>query len=169
MLRMTLLRPRDMILGKLFALCVSVSPLLAAAIFSCIPLLFLGARNWTMLGAGYGTLIVCTFLSISLALTASLLSRRTSAALVLGYVLSLICFVGLWLGARALGADEDFASLLSPVGAYIRSADLGYYAGQSAGIRLGYWAFAMALWVSITVALLAGSIALFKRYRMTDR
>ncbi len=169
MLRMTLLRPGEMILGKLFALCASVAPLLAAAILSCVPLIVLGARNWTMLGVGYGTLLVCVLLSISLALAASLMTRHTSAALVLGYVLSLICFVGLWLAARALGADEDFASMLSPVGAYIRSADLGIYVGRSEGIRLGYWAFAMVMWLSITGCLVAGSIALFRRYRMTDR
>jgi len=169
MLRMTLLRPGEMILGKLFALCVSVAPLVAAAILSCLPLIFLGARNWTMLGVGYGTLLVCVCLSISLALTASLVTRRTSAALVLAYVLSLISFVGLWLAATALGADEDFASMLSPVGAYIRSADLGFYVGQPAEIRLGYWAFAMAIWLSVTGTMVAGSIALFRRYRMTDR
>lgn len=169
MLRMTMLRPGEIILGKLFALCVSVAPLVAAAIISCLPLIFLGARNWTMLGVGYGTLLVCVFLSISLALAASLVVRRTSAALVLGYVLSVISFVGLWLAAAVLGADDDFASLLSPVGAYIRSADLGVYVRPSEGIRLGYWAFAMAMWLFITATLVGGSITLFRRYRMTDR
>ena len=177
MLRMTLLRPGEIILGKLFALCVSVAPLVAAAILSCLPLIFLGARNWTMLGVGYGTLLVCVLHSLSLALAASLVTRRTSVALVLGYVFSLISFVGLWFAAGAFGVAEDLASLLSPVGAYIRCAGLGYWISPFDASRvapfgvswLGYWAFAMLMWLSISAILLGGSISLYRRYRMTDR
>ena len=174
MLRMTLLRPREMILGKLFAGYVSVVPLVAAAVLSCAPLIALGARNWTMLGVGYATLIICVSLSLSLTLTASLFTRRTAAALVLSYLLSVIVFIGLWFVAAALGADEEFASLLSPVGAYIRTADLGYWvspfnAGRAEAVRLEYWLYAMGVWTAVTATLIAASIVLFTRFRMTDR
>ncbi len=177
MLRMTLLRPGEIILGKLFALCISVAPLVVAAVFSCLPLILIGSRNWTMLGLGYGTLLVCVLHSISLALAASFVTQRTSVALVLGYVLSLISFVGLWFAAAALGIGEDLASLLSPIGAYIRSSGLGYWASPFSASReaplgmsvLSYWGLAMMIWLFVSGLMVGGSIAVFKRYRMTDR
>jgi len=69
----------------------------------------------------------------------------------------------------AVGVEEEIASLFSPVRAYIWSADPLNSVGQSGVIQLGYWAFAMVMWLSVTGILVAGSIALFRRYRMTDR
>ena len=174
MLRMTLLRPREMILGKLFAGYVSVVPLVAAAVLSCAPLIALGARNWMMLGVGYATLVICVNLSLGLTLTASLFTRRTAAALVLSYLLSVVVFIGLWFVAAALGADEEFASLLSPVGAYIRTADLGYWvspfnAGRAEAVRLESWLYAMGVWTAVTAPLIAASIVLFTPSRVADR
>ncbi len=173
MLRMTLLRPSEMILGKLFAGYVSAAPLLAAAVLSCLPLILLGERNWSMLGVGYATLIVCVTVSLSLTLTASIFTRRTAAALVLAYFLSAVAFVGLWAAAAVLGADESVASFLSPLGAYIRGAGLGYFSPFSTSRaeveRLGYWLVAMGAWTAVAGTLIAASIALFWRFRMTDR
>ena len=172
MLRMTLLSPREMILGKLFAGYVSVGPLVAAAVLSCLPLIALGARNWMMLGVGYATLLICVSVSLSLTLTASIFTRRTAAALVLGYSLSVVVFIGLWYVAAAMGASDDFAYMLSPVGSYVRSANLsllGGYAGRGQGVRLEYWFYAMGMWASVAATLIAASIILFTRFRMTDR
>ena len=121
MLRMTLLQPRDIILGKLFAGAMALAPVVAAAVVSCIPVVLLGVDTRGVLMIGYGTLLLCALISLSIGLFASLVSKRTTTALVVSYVLGVAAFGGVTFALNLFsmsGADyltEEFARFFSPI------------------------------------------------------
>jgi len=102
LLRMTLLRPREIVLGKLFAVVPELSPLALGLLFGTLPaVLFLLFRFGGDPRAAVTStaLISCAFLLVSFLLAAALslryalLARSTGSALVLAYVANLVIFV----------------------------------------------------------------------------
>jgi hypothetical protein len=179
MLRMTLLKPREIILGKLFAGALSMSPALLAAVISVVPVIFLGVRNWDMLIAGYVTLFVCALLSLSIGLASSMMTKRTTVALAISYALTVLVFWGAdrvflraWgyyqLNFLGNARDPELLRLaLSPIGALVQNAEGTRY--RLAGIDMGPWSVSMAIAIAFGVSTIFVSIRIFKRYKMTDR
>lgn len=179
MLRMTLLRPREIILGKLFAGALSMSPALLAAVISAVPVILLGIRNWDMIFAGYVTLLVGALLSLSIGLASSLMTKRTTAALATSYALTLFVFVGVDLALdrgwayyrRELAFErsdsEALRIALSPIMALVRNTEDSRY--QLAGVNLGPWAVSMAIATAFGIFTIIASIWVFRRYKMRDR
>ena len=179
MLRMTLLTPRQIILGKLFAGALSMSPALLAALISAVPVILLGVRNWDMIFAGYVTLFVGALLSLSIGLASSLMTKRTTAALAISYALTLIVFLGAdlafergWfyfhqdLAAREIDSEE-LQLALSPVMALIRNTEDDRY--HLAGVNLGPWAASMVIATAFGLSTISASVWVFRQYKMRDR
>lgn len=175
MLRMTLLQPRDIILGKLFAGALALAPVVAAAVVSCIPVVLLGVDTRGILMIGYGALLLCALISLSIGLFASLVSKRTTTALVISYVLGVAAFGGVAFGLRwysMSGAENlsvEFANFFSPITAFIQTTDLirrNDYGGTTA---YGYWFANAAASTMCSFLIIGASVFGFKRYKMTDR
>ncbi|MEX2016221.1 MAG: ABC transporter permease [Candidatus Hydrogenedentales bacterium] len=177
MLRMTLLRPREIILGKWFAGALSLAPMLMAAVLTTVPLLYTNIDEWETLIAGYGTLIVSALTCLSLGLFASLLTRRTAPALAITYVLGFIVFIGLalgfdWLmGSLGLGGAFDWlGAYLSPILVfYENSWDVGIGRFRTDEVAWNYWLIGTVIWAGVNFLILAITVAGYHRYRMRDR
>jgi ABC-type transport system involved in multi-copper enzyme maturation permease subunit len=180
MLRMTLLQPRQIVLGKAVAGAVSVAPALIAAILAGLPALFLklSSREWSLILTGYTTLFVCALVALALTVFASLLTRRTSTSLVLSYVFNAFVFVGLfaicifvaemligWRGtSQELGAAFAFTS---PIGAFIYGVVETRWRGSSS--HTVYWASNVVMFTLLSAGLILLSVLGFERFRMRDR
>ena len=177
-LRSTLLTPQEIVLGKVFAGAVNLAPLLCASLCAGIFILLgamvgIFARDYAVLFTGYGSLAACVILSLGMSMFASLSTKRTGTSLALGYGLAIMAYCGvpllimllmLWLApesARGSGF-ERFIEFLSPVSAYIVSADV-YRAIND------YWLSNVALFSAIGVGFLLLSIICFRYYGMKDK
>jgi ABC-type transport system involved in multi-copper enzyme maturation permease subunit len=192
MLRLTLLSPREIVLGKLLAGAVCLSPLLLASFLSGLPLLFVALffpGAFAVLFTGYITLLVCALVSLSLGLLASLLTRRTGASIVLSYFLSilifgglaLLCFaVGQWLlpppSSRATTTEAAIFSasfrFLSPITGYWANwMHHRYYWGMRGATSLvsGYWFGNVIVFSVLGRAIIQFCIARFARVGMRER
>lgn len=172
MLRMTLLRGRDIVYGKLLSGAVTLVPVVVAAIVSVLPLYGLaGLRDVTPVVMGYVTLIACAALALSLSLLGSLFAPRTSAAIALSYGLVAIAFVGSWFGITALAnwldREAGLAAYVSPVTAYLSSVD--YSAGRREyTLAVGPWLASVAATLAVSALLVRFVVWFFERYRVTD-
>ncbi|MFC1734820.1 ABC transporter permease [Candidatus Hydrogenedentota bacterium] len=128
MLRMTLLKPHQVMVGKFWAAWVSLSPVLLLILLSCIP--FFASRNtgefWEFV-LGILAVLQCAFIAINIVLFASVLVKKTSTAVILSYVLGFMVFAGgiIMLGALAvtfrslrLLSYDDFFFLASPIATF---------------------------------------------------
>ncbi len=187
MLRITLLRPRDIVAGKFAAAVFSLMPLLVAALVSLIPVAILVRPDWRIVALGFGTLGVCTLLSLSIAIFFSTTLRRTLPAIVSSYVASVFAYAGLAYGVQwALGrflraqgldmnfipalyrpwdADDEF-SFLSPLRTLNDS--LRHFNAQSPGPSIQFWLIGTGFWATVAALLLAASVWIFARRRMRD-
>ncbi len=177
MLRSTLLTPRQIVVGKFYSGAATIVPLVLAAICSCISLIVMYDVRWDLLVTGYGTLIVCSFMSLGVGLFASMLTRRTATALVLTYIFSILVFLGIYVIAGivlvwmdvvtsvSLYPSPPIICLISPIIAFV------YNVGMSRTSTLvnSYWLFAMAAHTLVAWAFIMISLAGFTRYRMRDR
>ena len=166
MLRMTLLRPKDIIVGKYTAGFASVSPLLCAAVLSCVPVIVMGMREYEILLVGYANLMVCVVLSISIGLFSSMLTRQTSVAIMISYVLSLFFFVGVAFLVDYFNLDAD-EGLYSPVMILYEVID----APSRGALEIAYtkWLGASAITLGISACMVVASVAIFLRFKMQDR
>lgn len=100
-LRSTLLRPRQVILGKFAAGLATMVPLLigifAASLILLGANLFFGEQVGNFF-TGYGTLIVSVVLVVSVCLLVSQFTRKTASAFAMAYFIVLVLFGGLWFG-----------------------------------------------------------------------
>jgi len=185
MLRMTLLTPRDIVLGKVFAGAISLSPLLLAALLSSVPFAFVALSfpgSLALLFTGYITLMVCALVSLSLGLLASLISRRTAASIVLSYVLNIMVLGGFTLiclfirdsirsGPYSIAPwpSEQFAHFVSPIAAFY--ANPYYYRQWNLGNSLvnSYWLGNVATFTLLGLGIIKFCVARFARVGMRDR
>ena len=180
MLRMTLLKPRDIVLGKAFAGAIVVAPALLGGLLSCISVM-LAAQvpgGWALLLAGCTTLLVCALISLSVGLLASLLTKKTALSIALSYLFSVVVFAGAWLWMTvefllppvpagimwAVSRESpSLHELLSPILAFL----FGTEPGQSPLNK--YWFGSIVAFTLLGVAVIWLSIIYFQRYRMRDR
>ena len=97
MLRLSLLSSGQVILGKLLAGAMTIAPVLGGAALGSVPMVFIALYWGNPMKAilmGYPTLFVCAFLSLSLGLAMSMLTKRTSTALFFTYFGSIAVFLG---------------------------------------------------------------------------
>ena len=172
MLRMTLISPRRIVMGKVAAACVVMAPAVAAVLIGGLPL----SIEPGMLARGGCTLIVCVFVALCLALVASMLAKRTTTSIITGYVAVCVVFLGLFLGTMLVlelagagqiaRAREEVLTFLSPLVAYVYCENAGerraaFHAKLWVGSLVGYAAFA---WL-----LLEAAVQFFARFRMQER
>ena len=186
MLRMTLLTPREIVLGKLAAGIVSMVPLLTAATLASVVLLSLGISEYIQFAVGYGVLFVSAFVAVCIGLFASTHASRTATALAIGYAVSILFFGGI----DAIGetiypieaptpVDSWHAGLfprnfptVSPIIGYLES--ISSYTLRATGYDEGsvvvpYVGFGLLSSLITAFLLTAWSVYFFKRFRMQDR
>jgi ABC-type transport system involved in multi-copper enzyme maturation permease subunit len=172
MLRMTLLRPRDIVLGKVLAGVLWVMPFLLGVLLSCIVMLFLGAR-WDLLFTGYGTLLVSVCVSLSLGVAASALVKRTRIAIVLALFFNFFVFLILpWIsyfawpiGWEISGKAMRYANFLSPIIAF-------FYNATVMGKRWAltpYWIGNVVVFALFAAGIIAVTVRHFTQFHMRDR
>jgi ABC-type transport system involved in multi-copper enzyme maturation permease subunit len=186
MLRITLLRPRDIVKGKFLAAAFSLLPVLLAAAVSMIPVGILIRPDWRIVAMGFGTLGICALLSLSIAIFFSTVLRRTLPAIVSSYAASALLFFALpelltWIQrvTNIWSVQRDRHPTMSPWQTIERfdlfspfrtlMTTLNHFNGLGAGGALRYWATGSSFWAAFALALLAASVWLFSRNRMRDR
>ncbi|GJM27273.1 MAG: hypothetical protein DHS20C16_36880 [Phycisphaerae bacterium] len=85
MIRMTLMHPRQILIGKAGAGFIVLSPVIIAVLVASIPLLFIGVRALPELSASVLTGLVWAAFCVAVSLTASLFAKRTLGALITSY------------------------------------------------------------------------------------
>ncbi len=85
MMRMTLMRPRQILMGKAGAGFVVLSPVIIAVLVASIPLLFIGIRALPELSASVLTGLIWAAFCVAVSLTASLFAKRTLGAIITSY------------------------------------------------------------------------------------
>ncbi|MCP4644550.1 MAG: ABC transporter permease subunit [bacterium] len=197
MLRMTLMRPEDVVNGKLLAGLLSIAPVVGACILSTLPV---GLTAWfwgdrmTAVWAGYPTLLVVAWLSLTISMFMSTLCRRTVLAMILTYLASFAVFIGatvmygpvlmgynillslLGFPRMSFGGVERFVVFLSPF--------TGYYAicggfgrrrfssrgmGGSGDFNVLIWLLSLAAFVYFGYLLLRVCVWGFRRFSSRER
>ncbi len=183
-LRSTLLTPREIVMGKVAAGLINLAPmLLASFIVGLILLLFVSTQTAHNSGAferlfcGYVTLATCTLLSLGICMFASLLAKRTSTSLMLGYLFSILIYAGftciIFIIGEAYGARgndlEGLAAFFSPIFAYGCVPELRDWRNNTIFGMSIYWIFSMQMFAVLGVGFLGLTSYGFKRYRMRDK
>lgn len=182
MLRMTLISPREIVMGKLFSGVMTLLPVLAAAVISVIPLVYWGRAPLNIVLMGYGTLFISVALALALSLLASLIAKRTTAAIAWAYGLVLAVFAGAPLAARvgfywyvrdlrSPGRLSDTGAsnvgMSSPIEAYLHSAQWSY-STRFHDIDYWFWGAHALCTLALSAAIVAFVAWYFERYRMSD-
>jgi ABC-type transport system involved in multi-copper enzyme maturation permease subunit len=171
MLRMTLLSPREVVMGKVQAGMVSVAPLVLAAVLSNVPYMILVKGSMEVFFAGYVTFLVCCYLTLGISIFCSLLMERTTTSLVVSYLLNALMFVGM-VGIiiviyEIFGWDIDEAAALyfSPITAFAR---LFQHSGGDRSGLLAYWGSNAILFYGIAWFFIRLTIAGYRK-GLSDR
>ncbi len=94
MLRMTLLTPREIVAGKLSAGAVTIAPIILGVLLSSLGMVLLRVFSWRILLTGFTSLALCATICVCIGLYASLMTQRTSTALILSYGIAIALFAG---------------------------------------------------------------------------
>ena len=164
MLRMTLLSPREIILGKYTAGFASLSPILFAALFSAIPVMILGMTDLEVMFVGYTTLLVCSILSISIGLFASLVTKQTTVSIMVSYMICFVMYFGLTLVLDRM-VSGDLPIYFSPALVLLAILDPRF---MDEGIKYTEWGLTMSGWLVVATLFLSMSLYLFYRNKMQD-
>jgi ABC-type transport system involved in multi-copper enzyme maturation permease subunit len=199
MLRMTLLQPNQVILGKWYACIVGTAPLIVPALLADAVLLiaaFLWIEVLDDVVTGTITLLVCTVLAMSTSFLASTLARSTTMAIIFSYLFAIIqhaVLPGLLFGTLILltesdsrviqmspllsglrnlvdGSEWHILSFPSPLAAYFANFEhLNAWNQMSRNIMTPYWALNTFTIISISYLIFRAACWHFKRYRMLYR
>lgn len=182
MLRITLLRPSQILFGKVYSCLMALAPVVLAMLLGNVVMYFFVRETEEILVVTgvYVTMAVSVLLAVSLSLFVSLLCRRQATALVGSYIANLVLFVGIPVVILFLWeiADEWFhvfrgnQEVLNWVINLIPSpmvAQLANYDDINKPWMLFRWAVNTQVSLGATVLLLTASITHFERYRMRER
>lgn len=187
MLRVTLLRPREILFGKLRAGITAITPFLLPTAGITLLAGVLSARCLAEKSAvplaaqATVTLVVCTVMSACLALYASTRTKHTSSAVVMGFALSFVFLVGLpfvpysvWVAIEfcrtgmvietASPTDDDVLMAMSPFIAFARQ-----YLDYREIHKYGAWVVSMTLCVVVSVLSCMLSVHHFAMRRIRER
>lgn len=190
MLRMTTLRPGQVLSGKIAAAIVSFAPLLLVTVVVLLLISVFSLLIWNSIDGslaalrGILTFLMAATLSIVLSLLASLYARSSSTAIVLSYAFTLVFFFGFsmlayliitvwrpvdasltnWWDIRVHQAQNtDIASIFSPVLSYTHPLVTSFYSSIAA------WPFAFLIFVPLIVVLYGFAHQRFnRRWRTGD-
>jgi len=188
-LRSTLLTPSEIVLGKVFAGLINLSPLLLAS--ACVGACMLGGallwypREVGYLVAGYGSLAACVILSLGIGMFSALSTKRTSTSLVMGYGISIMAYfgvallvmlLGMWLDSSLMRGSEfeRLIGFLSPISAYLISPSVSPSFVRRSGFGAPgplnmYWFSNVVFFSLIGVGFLARALYQFRTHGMKDR
>lgn len=180
MLRMTLLEPREIVIGKFFTGVLALVPLVLAALASSLLPVMIGVRDWDVLITGYLSLAACALLALALSIAVSLIARRTASAIALAYLATLFVFAGLSFVCEALlrlirntggwiepESVHGIASYVSPVRAYLFAMHWDRRTREF-DVEYGYWVSNMAVTLALTAAIAFVTVRILQRFRMQD-
>ena len=182
MLRITLLRPSQVLLGKTYACLMAVAPVVLAMLIGNA-MLYLFVRSPREVMIVFGVIVVMgvsVLLAVSVSLLVSLVCRRQATALVGSYIANLVLFLGLpggmvfawmalyqWYGSGRVN-DDLLAWLMNAV-----PSPMIAQVPNIAEIRHGEvwlrWVVNMQVSLGTAIALFFVSVAYFARYRMRER
>ena len=178
MLRMTLLKPRDVVRGKAIAGVLTLAPLICAIALASVPVFFVESRFAAMVFAFYITMPVCAALAVSLSLLISLMSRYTRTAITAGILLNAFVFLGfgllVWWSktiyvnafgyANSFGFRQnsnDYLPFVSLIGGY-------YAAFSSSHGPMTNWILSQFAYLALAALLLKISEWIFRLRHMRD-
>ena len=173
MLRLTLLRPSELIIGKFLGGAVFLAPIvLSWIVLSCVMMMFTGPKFIEVKLVGYATIVLCGLLCLASSLLASLLTRRSGSAAALSYLFAFILFVGVrwatdvFLSLFQWPRDQinSLAHYLSPHYAfwvYTESTRVGTHV-------VDVWASTMTIFSVVCAVLVWVSVQVFKRMHQRD-
>jgi len=193
MLRMTLLSAREVIMGKTLGGSAVLAPALGAILLAAFWSYVFLPESYTLAACGLVTMFVCLAEMIALSLFASIISKRTSSAVTLGAVLSLLAVFAsytvvwiIWNFTQLFSANVGFSSrsnqepwwvtsAISPFSAYKQSfLPNGIQLDRWNFYRLGgegpdvEWLYGQFTGVTVAVVMLVVSGYILTRYRMRD-
>ena len=184
MLRITLMTPRDVVRGKFIAGLRTALVLSVISVPANAPLYIVASNRpeapLIVYLAAQVTVMICAALAVSLALAVSVLARRTSTAVVGGFIATSAAFFGLPALLALLsdaftvpsGSAEFLLVFASPVVGFFYAADrygpLRVDGGEDALEFLALWAVNSLTFILVTLAVYMVARACYARYRARE-
>jgi ABC-type transport system involved in cytochrome c biogenesis permease component len=153
MLRITPLRPREVVMGKIKAGMASLAPLFLGGLLWAAGLSVLIPESIPALLGGFVTLFICCVLCMSISVFASIRCRRSSTASMVSYALAAFFVLGF------------LAYPLSPIFGFVAFVGL-VHEGNPISAAL-WWGFTLLISMAIAAVFIGGTIAGYRR-KMTD-
>lgn len=178
MIRMTLLRARDLYIGKTAGGLTALSPVIAAIFLTTLPAFIWHYRDYVALLTGCATIVICALIALVLCIHASIMSRRTTSSIATGVIACAMVFFGFsaistFFVRFSFGytpADYPFrARYLSPIIAY--GANFSDLNNRSASFLFGEltrWAMCQAIFLAFALVITFISIHRLSRREMCD-
>ncbi|HIJ65432.1 MAG TPA: ABC transporter permease [Candidatus Hydrogenedentes bacterium] len=184
MLRLSGMRPREIVLGKFGAAAVATGAILVLICLSIIPLVFWRVRRWDLLFTGFVSLCVAAYTALAVGLLASALCKTTRCAAVCSVCLNLFICGGIlpWLISILFQVDffvdlanpdkPSLGAFLSPLTAFLTNAGLHLddaAFGREGSMITPFWIANVVVFALFGSALLAAAVRVFARFRMRAR
>lgn len=178
MIRMTLLRARDLYIGKTAGGLIALLPVIAAIFLTTLPAFIWHYRDYVALLTGCATILICALIALVLCVYASIMSRRTTSSIATGVIACAMVFFGFsaistFFVRFAFGytpVDYPFrARYLSPIVAYgANFADLNNRSADLLFGELTRWAMCQSLFLAFSLVVIFVSIYRLSRREMRD-
>ncbi len=176
MIRMTLLRARDLYIGKFAGGLMALAPVLAALMLTTVPAFVWHRGESVLLVCGCITLLNCALIALALSLYGSIASRQTTTSIAVGVVLCAAAFFGLYvagsifLNAEFRGVSGDSSSILrmfSPIVSYEES----FWNSGRRMRNFGWFSYDLISWAKSQLAFagVAGVFVIMSLYRLARR
>ncbi|MEA3366375.1 MAG: ABC transporter permease subunit, partial [Candidatus Hydrogenedentes bacterium] len=172
MLRMTLVRPRQIIVGKTLGTAASVLCICTAALGSCLMLLWIDPGSVLDAWQGFISLLVSAFYALSLTMLISVLCKKTVTAILVAYAV----IAGALYGLPTL-LDQAFERFVYPrdilprfqLDVFALLSPLTTYASDEFGEATRFlWALNCIVFTGISVFVLFAATTFFRTRRLQD-
>lgn len=180
MLRMTLVKPRAIILGKTLGTASSVLCVCTAALASCVVLLWLDHESWALTVQGLVSLLVSAFYALALTMVVSVLCGKTATAILAAYGVLAAAFAGIPLGLAEAFPWQAFSRFLDhrdyainvphfdlKLAAFL-SPWTAYATAEKTDAGSIYWALNCAVFSVAAALLLLLAARFFRKRRLQD-
>jgi hypothetical protein len=186
MLRMALLKPRNIVLGKIGAAVRGVRPVVTAAVLTSLPLMPVAAEcphGMMILASGLAMAGLCGVVAVCFSMLASMLVKNSTTAVILSYTLSIAFIFLLYPGweiggellrelSRAFGHRIDFRHN-GPIGKFfIWFSPVFSFVEQWEGrgrSNAAYWLTSAVTNLGVCAVVVAGTVMGFKKRYMKEK
>jgi hypothetical protein len=176
MIRMTLLRARDLYIGKSAGGFMALAPVLAALMLTTVPAFVWHRGESVLLVCGCITLLNCALIALALSLYGSIASRRTTTSIAVGVVLCAAAFFGLYvaglifLNAESQGYSGESPSILRMLSPIVSYEESFWNTGRRMR-DLGWFSYDLISWAKSQLAFagVAGVFVIMSMYRLARR